>query len=429
MKKILGFMLFLLVLSACSDNAEQVVFKTSNVDFFIPEDSAIVFANEAVASLEASKEGAKTRSMDTRKVQSVQVVNHFAKTRSLEGNSINSSLYIVSYENNRGFAVVSSDKRLQPIYAVSDSGSLDIRDTITNKGLALFFQGVQTEISRASSDSPIIFEGADGQSCIAKVQVAPLLGSSVRKWGQQEPYNLYCPKISGETAFVGCASVACGLIMSYYMWPKNITQLDYGYYKVDLPWRSMKNGGNNDKVAFLFHFLGTPKLLNMKYGVDHTIGSVARLDSIMPTFQKMGYLEPDKFKLFASGDVCDILDKAKNGVSQNDGTGPILVAAATTKKKGAHIWIIDGYAKNPVDREDGSVLKKTLFHCVWGYNDGLNNGYFYFNANGEIGGKANYFDIEDTGDNGVKPIEWYKNLMYMTGFKKNLDVVSGSVEI
>lgn len=75
------------------------------------------------------------------------------------------------------------------------------------------------------------------------------------------------------------------------------------------------------------------------------------------------------------------------------------------------------------------MLRKTLFHCVWGYNDGLNNGYFYFDENGQLGGKTNYFDMEDTGNNDVGQGTLYKPLLYMTGFKKNLDVASGGVEI
>lgn len=430
MKKIVFFFWFLLVLSACSDNSDQVMFKTVNADlYFVSQDSAILLAERAEKSLEKMKGSTASRCLNDRKVKNVEIVGPDIKSRSAIDNGVNSSLYIINYEDERGFAVVSSDKRLQPIYAVSDSGSLNIRDTLANKGLSVFFQSVQMDIARTSSYSPVIVEGIDGQSCIINAQVSPLIGTNARKWGQEPPYNKYCPKISNKTAFVGCAPVACGLIMSYYMWPRKITQLDYGYYDVALPWRSMKNGGNNDKVAFLFHFLGTPKMLNTKYSTNEDVGSVSRLDSIQSTFQKMGYSEPEPFKLFKSSDVCDILDDAPMGVSNNDGTGPILVAAAVAGKKGAHIWVIDGYAKNPVYRVDGSVLRKTLFHCVWGYNDGLNNGYFYFDENGQLGGKTNYFDMEDTGNNDVGQGTLYKPLLYMTGFKKNLDVASGGVEI
>lgn len=38
-------------------------------------------------------------------------------------------------------------------------------------------------------------------------------------------------------------------------------------------------------------------------------------------------------------------------------------------------------------------------------------------------------DMEDTGNNDVGQGTLYKPLLYMTGFKKNLDVASGGVEI
>lgn len=96
--------------------------------------------------------------------------------------------------------------------------------------------------------------------------------------------------------------------------------------------------------------------------------------------------------------------------------------------KGAHIWVIDGYAKNPVD-VDGTKWKQILYHCVWGYNNGLNNGYFYFNEKGQLGGIAGYFNVEDTGGNKDVIPSWYKGLLYMTKFQKNSKYVTGEVEI
>lgn len=140
MKKIVFFFWFLLVLSACSDNSDQVMFKTVNADlYFVSQDSAILLAERAEKSLEKMKGSTASRCLNDRKVKNVEIVGPDIKSRSAIDNGVNSSLYIINYEDERGFAVVSSDKRLQPIYAVSDSGSLNIRDTLANKGLSVFF--------------------------------------------------------------------------------------------------------------------------------------------------------------------------------------------------------------------------------------------------------------------------------------------------
>lgn len=427
MKQLISFLFGVFVLMSCSDSTDTMVGETSKANsYFISQDSAIVLANKAVASITGNL-GDATRGVEGRKVKSVSVVNDVLTSRAASDNGISKSLYIVNYENEKGFAVVASDKRLQPIYAVSDSGSLNIRDTIENKGLALFFSGVQYDMARTSSNSPTIAVGPNNQNYVYGAQVSPLISSNTRKWGQDNPYNKYCPLVSGERSFVGCAPVACAIIMSYYMWPKKITDFSSGFYDMNLPWRSMKNGGANDKVAFLFSELGTQKLLNTKYSSNVEVGSRSNIDSIAPTFLKMGYLVPKKFNLFDSGDICEILDDAQRGITDNSGHGPVLISASCVDG-GAHIWVIDGYVKNPV-APDGATWKVILYHCVWGYNNGLNNGYFYFNEKKQLGGIAGYFNAEDTGGNKVKDPSWYKGLLYMTNFRKDTKYIRGEIEI
>lgn len=426
MKYLFTLLLGVSVLMSCSDSTRIMSEETSMANlYFITQDSAIILANKVVASISGISCDA-TRGIDGRKVKNVSIVNDVLKSRSALDNGISKSLYIVNYENDKGFAVVSSDKRLQPIYAVSDSGSLNIRDTIDNKGLALFFSGVQSSIARATADSPMIGEISDTQSCIFYPQVSPLISTNARKWSQEYPYNLYCPTIDGTNALVGCAPVACSLIMSYYMWPKTVTHFATGQYQVSLPWRSMKNGGNNKKVALLFRLLGYSDLLKTTYGKDE---SVSNSDSIASTFIKMGYYSPSRFtKMSNLSTICSILDKAKDGTTSNSGDGPLLVAARCLSG-GAHVWVVDGYAKNPVSKNDGSVFNHIYLHCVWGNKNGVNNGYFYINDKGRVGGKASLYDLEDTGGNDVAEVYWYDGLYYMSNFRKNTNNALGNVEI
>ena len=47
--------------------------------------------------------------------------------------------------------------------------------------------------------------------------VAPLLGQ--REWGQDNPYNLYCPTIDGRHCPTGCVATALAQIMCQHQWP------------------------------------------------------------------------------------------------------------------------------------------------------------------------------------------------------------------
>lgn len=60
------------------------------------------------------KMGMNTRS-SSRKVKSVETINQNTRSASPE-----SAFYIVNYENNEGFALLSADKRVEPVLAFSN---------------------------------------------------------------------------------------------------------------------------------------------------------------------------------------------------------------------------------------------------------------------------------------------------------------------
>jgi len=407
------------VLFSCSRETGELEAIAQNDDFLVSQDSAVEIANQAVSALSVSLNSTteKTRGVLERRVKQVDVVcspETFSRTRSNLNSEINTALYIVNYENSKGFAVVSSDKRLKPIYALADTGNLNVRDTIINKGLSYFFQGVYSEMLSVSTQSatPVVAD-VDNKKFIVDAQVYPLLLGGTRKWGQDAPYNKFCFTKDGKVAAVGCPAVAMGQILSYYNWPLAVDS-------VYLLWRSMKRNANDSHVAKLLSFLGRKDVLDMDYGVD---ASGAEPNKFPSAFEKMGYLKPDPLQSFSESKICKILDNAQEqGCSNTAGYGPILVYGENVLSGVSHIWVIDGYAKNI---EDGSnTLKGVYYHCVWGQNNGLNNGYFYLTKK-IIGGQANLFDNGDT----ALPDVWnkYTNLAYMACFRKNKDF-NGYVE-
>lgn len=89
----------------------------------------------------ASSKATRTSEKSSREVEEIEVLHSNLQTRSQAGNaSVNSDLYLVNYANNKGFALLSSDSRLRPIYAISDTGHIQMADTINNKALSMFLK-------------------------------------------------------------------------------------------------------------------------------------------------------------------------------------------------------------------------------------------------------------------------------------------------
>lgn len=401
------FLLTLTVLSVacvCSCTDEDQIYEQQNgselVDpYRLSSDSAIAIANQAVKAI--AKVSQTRGCTKDREVESVDVVNlKHTITRTSGGEDINSSLYIVNYKDDQGFAVVSADTRLRSLYAVSDTGHININDTIDNKGLKFFFNGVENDINSVVSSDPDLLISS-GQVNVTSPQVKPLIWNVPRQWGQGEPYNTYCFTTSGEKAKVGCAAVAIGTAMTYHEWPIYIDD-----QRVN--WHSMKKYKFNHDIDYVFAKLGEPKQLDMNYGVNSSGASTANFKR---TLKRMGYIVPDDFKNFSEENVVRHLC-----TPTSSGYGPLIVVGTNISTGSSHAWVIDGYCTN-ITYEGNTNIKYTtnLFHCVWGWK-GLNNGYFYLND-----GVTTPASLFAAGDNGTLLSNRYKNLRYLTNFRKDLN--------
>ena len=402
---VLGFVLFF----SCTDDDSQFenVQSSKVSSFLVSQDSAIEISNQAIRAI---SENSETRSSQSeRQVSSVKLVNLTSnvETRSQSRKEINSSLYLINYKDSQGFAIVSSDKRLRPLYAVSDTGNIAISDTVANKNLALFFHGVANDIACQSERTPQL-DSVGGKVSVTLPQVRPMIWKAPRLWGQDAPYNTYCFTTDGKQAQVGCIAVACGIIMTYYEWPWTIDGVRIG-------WHGFKKYTFDHDVDYVFGKLGEPKQLDMDYGDE---ASGALITNVYRTFERMGYNKPDKLKTFSEDVICNLLKK-----NTRKGYGPILVYGENVKTGGAHAWVVDGYCKNLSNLENININYETvLFHCIWGWN-GQNNGYFYLN-NGCMGGPVK---IVDDYDKGTTATNMYSNLSYIATFVK--DSNRGSVTL
>lgn len=371
-KKLIYFAAVALVLAACS--SEEPIAPPMVENDAMGANPYRVSLTDALKNADALLgelgEGEVTRSAE-RKVESVEYYSR-PGTRSLGGDTL---LYLVNYADDAGFALLSADSRLRPIYAISDEGSMSFSDTTYNKGLALFARGVEAEITSLPNPPYIPVDSLINQPIFPdfggtyiKSKVAPLLTPAVREWHQSSPYNMHCPTIGGVVAPVGCAALAIGQIMTYYSWP-----LSYNNYQYH--WGFIKEGNFDYATAHLLRRLGDYANLNMDYGSE-TSGANTQARAAV-TFVNFGYENPGSMQNFSTSYICNYLNKA---LSNEIGGGPVLVRGEQSDLIYGHAWVIDGYIQYESKGTlvpGGYLLHDVLFHCVWGWG-GTSNGYFYW---------------------------------------------------
>lgn len=310
------------------------------------------------------------------------------KTRSNGSTVPDSSLYLVNFTNNDGFAIVAADKRMpRQFYAMSDEGNLSLRDTISNKALALVLSNLfdvaynDYTVAEALVDTTAwttpIAPPANGTVLISKV--ASFLNHNVKFWNQGEPFNTYCYTSTNEHAWVGCAPVAVALVLSHYEWPSFYTSTSHVTHHYN--WTSIKSNiqGNND-LYHLLRDIGNPENLNVSYRNDN-YGSSAYPENFRRTFINFGFFDCGNFEGFSPV-------KALRFIGANY---PILVIGKRNQNgvTSGHAWVCDGYVQYRTPKEDNYIGydENYYFHCIWGWG-GNSNGYFL-----DFGGTP--FDRED----------------------------------
>lgn len=189
-------------------------------------------------------------------------------------------------------------------------------------------------------------------------------------WGQDDPYNKFCPKAYDDDAnphvtLAGCIAVGIGQICGYYRVPAN----EINGYMIDwnniLANHSINNLtlDNQEQLAHLLREIG--RLANLAYGIEITTGD---LDRAFSAVKKLGYNNA-----IVSSNISNCFKYVKN-------IGPCLIIDLT------HCWVIDGimeekydiYRALPSNLEDlipYSFNRKTYIHCNWGW-EGFCDGYY-----------------------------------------------------
>ena len=107
---------------------------------------ALVLAEDMVGTLDSCVTRASARN-----VKSIDNIKRRVATRS---NGNNSGYYLINYDDNQGFAIVSSYKCDNPVFAFSNEGNLNLSDTASNLGLAAYLNSLPDNSVQGTGGDP-----------------------------------------------------------------------------------------------------------------------------------------------------------------------------------------------------------------------------------------------------------------------------------
>jgi hypothetical protein len=289
------------------------------------------------------------------------------------------SFYVINYENNEGFTIVSAEKKVNPILGYSDTGNfnlnnLDIGTNLWTNDLKKMINFIRknkdaTELKGASNQwSEYVKSGArtsyepictDCYSCENKI-VDNFIFTT---WGQREGYNGSCPGASGgpcNLALTGCVATSMMQVMRYYSRPFSNTD---SYHIGGINWWNMPMAASGScsltfaeqEISAMMRSVG--ENVNMSYGATSSGAYPWKVAQSLKN--DYGYASSTDRSNYNSSTVMSELDVAK----------PVILDG------GSHMWVTSGYQY--LNTEDCTQAFLYLY-MNWGWS-GLNNGFYSFN--------------------------------------------------
>ena len=211
------------------------------------------------------------------------------------------------------------------------------------------------------------------------------LGHCQVKWGQQSPYNKFCPTINGHPVYVGCVAVAVAQLMSIYKYPNSYNGYTFNWnlmnQYVNTSCSQQDNAIAVDQIARLMQQLGLSQNLAMQYEIIAPgNGSGAYARDIPQTLSNFGYSNGGSLVDYDTDDVVDeLLAGYPILISGNDGDSGHQWLGHGLKEYEQIAYIYNGYNMlvSTIDVEFFYIL------CNWGW-DGDYDGYYLsetFNIN------------------------------------------------
>lgn len=326
-------------------------------------------------------------------------------TSKSNGKSTNYYVYSV-YDRNDGYIVVSADDSFPTVLGYSWQG--DFENGMSNPGFKYWMDEYDRMIEYArehniNRDNGIVTSSNYSGSI---PNVRPLITTT---WGQEAPFNNYCPSINGTKTPSGCVATAMAQVMYYHKWPKVGKGEREGitFEGTEYKWSDMLRSYqrdyteiNGDAVATLMRHCGAA--VCMEYDIDGSGSTSTYLPHALHTF-----FDYDGNTRVVHRDCVEFNDYIAIICKELNESRPIIVSS-NHYKGGGHGFIMDGCM------DDG------YFHFNWGWN-GRQDGEFLIldindkdyqsnnNMNGYINNQAIVIGIQPNTRPGIY-VDFYPDL-------------------
>ena len=339
MKKYFILLVAALSLAACEKDFQPVAENAELNDVVqnnkVSLKQALLYAENSINGIKPTTRGAE------RKVKSTEIYVAKPATRSAEGTEV--SFYLINYEDNQGFAMVSTDSRATPVYAYSDDGSLTAKDFETNPFLKIFIEGsvenYQIEVANNSIYDPIEWPDSSNRD-ILRLPIVEYNGGlyyedlrmeEVTKpallttyWDQYAPYNFFCDNKVG-----GCAPVAAAQIMAYHKHPAQHNGHTY-YWDAMTATPTLNEGIGATSAARLIADIGEEADAYYEPNGDYT--EVRNMQDMKNAFEAFGYNCSNP----SSYDISEIKENINAEL-------PVYMRGSDYDANDGHGWVVDGY--------------------------------------------------------------------------------------
>lgn len=391
----------LLILMSCNDSLTERELHDITV-------SAPVFKKTKQEALDIANAFAAASSQDSRgenrKASSVD--NILTLSTSLSRGAADTLMYVVNYDDNQGYALVSVPLQAEDVIAYVENGSFDDKTLERNPAMEYYLELASSYIvNSANSGSFPIDPGPIRPRPYSFATIAePKINLN---WGQEYPEGFLCPNERS-----GCVQTAMAMIMSYFEEPKSmtLTYSDRDMNNINIDWASLKvhkQSSSLDRNSVIDHIHSCDASLEAHQMIGRICRQLGELNYAqyeVGWFSDEGYREPktgatsdcalDTYKKllpnrtievvtsFSKNDHSSLirLMKTKNAVAQF--YGPHYHQTASSYASGSHSWVCEGGREYEIytalDLADGTpepIKRPIYFYFNWGYN-GENNGYF-----------------------------------------------------
>lgn len=392
MKKIVSFLLSLVLLVSCSNENEVLDFAQEPAD---NPASTIRTPDEALALAKQALNLGTTKSRSDLKLNKNNIVVVGSNPLS-RGEASDTVIYAVNSEDNNGFVLVAAPRSCtKPILGIAENGSYD-ESVSENENFNYFMeQARKYAVKPKPIDSTLTLIPA-----YIEVPYCFIDGGIIYEnveWGQRWPENMFCPN-----GAAGCVPVAIAQTLAFFEYPAeiDITYSGASISRLSLNWADLKKHTPSTRIKYptaqetLDHYYDCSLAISDHKTIGHLLRQLGNLASVTysedgtGTF-KYGFdtakklLEGKDLSFIHGTNVDDLFNLFTNypmGIHRI-----AMIRGVDSKNQTSHVWICDGYMQtgkkieyyDAYTNELAYVIDETdkYLHMNWGWASRC-NGFF-----------------------------------------------------